>query len=235
MLGMQSTETVVEALSRVSLFAELDRPTLERLASHVRARRFRRGEVLFHQGDPGDALFIVASGAVKIVLPSEDGDEAILTTIRSGEFFGELALLDGAARSATAVALEATESFVLPRASFRELIDTDLGARDRLLAALAGELRRLTRHVEELHFLDMTGRLAARLARLAEEGDEAAADGSIRLAGSFTQGDLGAMIGATRQSVNKLLGAFVDDGLIRLDRDAIVVLDLPRLAKAARR
>lgn len=232
---MQVAESVIEALGRVSLFAELDRPTLERLASRVRARRFRRGEVLFHQGDPGDSLFIVASGAVKIVLPSEAGDEAILTTIRPGEFFGELALLDGAARSATAIALEGTESFVLPRASFRELIDTDPGARDRLLAALATELRRLTRHVEELHFLDMTGRLAARLARLADEAGEAQSGGEIRLAGPFTQGDLGAMIGATRQSVNKLLGAFVDDKLIRLDRDAIVILDLPRLVQTARR
>ncbi len=236
--GMQVAESVIEALGRVSLFAELDRPTLERLASRVRARRFRRGEVLFHQGDPGDSLFIVASGAVKIVLPSEDGDEAILTTVRPGEFFGELALLDGAARSATAIALEGTETFVLPRASFRELIDSDPGARDRLLAALAAELRRLTRHVEELHFLDMTGRLAARLAHLAEEAGqagEAQPAGEIRLAGPFTQGDLGAMIGATRQSVNKLLGAFVDDGLIRLDRDAIVILDLPRLSQAAHR
>jgi CRP/FNR family transcriptional regulator, cyclic AMP receptor protein len=232
---MDGVEQAVEALERVSLFAGLDRATLERLAAGLRTRRFRRGEVLFHQGDPGDALFIVSSGAVKIMLPSEEGDEAILTTLRPGSFFGELALLDGAPRSATAVALEPTETLVLPRDRFRLLIDTEPASRDALLAALAGELRRLTDHVEELHFLDMTGRMAARLLRLANEAGVAGPGGTIRLEGPYTQGDLAAMIGATRQSVNKLLGQFVDDGLIRLDKEAIVIVDLPGLERTAHR
>ncbi len=232
---MSGGASAVEALSQVRLFVGLDRSTLARLASGIRIRRFRRGEVLFHQGDPGDALFILTTGAVKILLPSEAGDEAILATVRPGEFFGELALLDGAPRSATAVALEPTETLVLSRDRFRELIATEAGARDALLAVLAGELRRLTRHVEELHFLDMTGRLAARLARLADEAGVPGDGGTIRLDGPPTQGDLAAMIGATRQSVNKVLGTFVDDGLIRLERDAIVIVDLAGLGRTARR
>jgi CRP/FNR family cyclic AMP-dependent transcriptional regulator len=232
---MQPTGPAIEALERIQLFSGLAQADLVRLADGLRTRRFRRGEVLFHQGDPGDSLFIVNSGAVKIVLPSEEGDEAILTTVRPGSFFGELALLDDAPRSATAVAMEATETFVLRREAFRELIDTSPAARDALLAALAGELRRLTAHVEELHFLDMTGRLAALLARLAAESGIPADDGSIRLDRPFTQGDLAAMIGATRQSVNKLLGMFVEDGLLRVDRDTIVVLDLAGLLRASRR
>jgi CRP/FNR family transcriptional regulator, cyclic AMP receptor protein len=232
---MQPTGPAIEALERIQLFSGLAPADLVRLADGLRTRRFRRGEVLFHQGDPGDSLFIVNSGAVKIVLPSEEGDEAILTTVRPGSFFGELALLDDAPRSATAVAMEATETFVLRREPFRELIDTSPAARDALLAALAGELRRLTAHVEELHFLDMTGRLAALLARLAAESGIPADDGSIRLDRPFTQGDLAAMIGATRQSVNKLLGMFVEDGLLRVDRDTIVVLDLAGLRRASRR
>ncbi len=232
---MQPTGPVMEALERIQLFSGLAPADLVRLAEGLRTRRFRRGEVLFHQGDPGDSLFIVSTGAVKIVLPSEEGDEAILTSIRPGSFFGELALLDDAPRSATAVAMEPTETLVLRREAFRALIDTSPAARDALLAALAGELRRLTAHVEELHFLDMTGRLAALLARLAQESGIPADDGSIRLDRPFTQGDLAAMIGATRQSVNKLLGMFVDDGLLRVDRDTIVVLDLPGLVRASRR
>jgi len=232
---MHGGDAAVDALSQVRLFAGLDRPTLERLASGVRMRRFRRAEVLFHQGDPGDALFVVATGAVKIMLPSEEGEEAILATVRPGEFFGELALLDGAPRSATAVALEPTETFVLPRDAFRTLVNAEPGTRDALLAALAAELRRLTRHVEELHFLDITGRLAARLVHLAEESGVQTPNGSLRLDGPLTQGDLASMIGATRQSVNKLLGLFVDDGFIRLERDAIVILDLAGLQRTARR
>src|SRR6185295_17969555 len=134
-----------------------------------RSRRFRRGEVIFHLGDPGDALFVIVSGEVKITLPAETGDEAILATLRPGDVFGELALLDGAPRSASASALTPTEAVVLPRDRFRELIATETGFRDALLTSIAGELRRLTTHVEELHFLDITGRLAARLVRLAQE------------------------------------------------------------------
>lgn len=201
----------------------------------MRSRRFRRGEVIFHAGDPGDALFIIVSGDVKISLPSETGDEAILATLRPGAVFGELALLDGAPRSATATALGPTETVVLPRDRFRELIANEAAVRDALLASIAGELRRLTTHVEELHFLDITGRLAARLVRLAEEGGTSSPDGAIRLRTNLTQADLAAMVGCTRQSVNKLLGQFTDDGLVRLERDGIVVTDLDGLIAASRR
>jgi CRP/FNR family cyclic AMP-dependent transcriptional regulator len=224
-----------EALSRVPLFADVAPNDLEALARSVRGRRFRRGEVIFHQGDPGDALFVVATGRVKITLPSDSGDEAILATLRAGDFFGELSLIDGAPRSATAVALDPVETLVVSRASVRELIDEQPAFREALLVALARELRRITHHVEELHFLDLTGRLAARLARLAEEIGTLQEDGSLRLDGPITQGDLAAMIGATRQSVNKLLGLFAGDGLLRVERDAIIVPDVARLRDAARR
>lgn len=191
--------------------------------------------MVFHQGDPGDALFIVATGAIKISLPSETGEEAIIATVRAGDFFGELALLDGAPRSASATALEPTETLVLPRDRFRELVASEPAIRDALFAALAAELRRLTRHVEELHFLDITGRLAARLVRLAEEQGRGQPDGSIRLDAPLTQGDLAAMVGCTRQSVNKLLGLFVDDGLLRLEREAIVIVNPVALERASHR
>ena len=219
---------VLDSLAAIPFFGGLDPGALERLAAGMRARRFRRGEVIFHIGDPGDALFVILSGEVKISLPSETGDEAILATLRSGDVFGELALLDGAPRSASATALSATETVVLPRDRFRELIATEAGVRDALLASIAGELRRLTRHVEELHFLDITGRLAALLVRIAQEGGTPTDDGGVRLRTNLTQADLASMVGCTRQSVNKLLGQFTDDGLIRLERDAIVVADVRR-------
>jgi CRP/FNR family transcriptional regulator, cyclic AMP receptor protein len=226
---------IVASLARIPFFAGLEEPALERVAAGTRTRRFRRGEVIFHVGDPGNALFIIVSGEVKISLPSETGDEAILATLRAGDVFGELALLDGAPRSATATALVATESVSLPRDRFRELVATEPAVRDALLASLAAELRRLTVHVEELHFLDMTGRLAARLVRLAGEAGPPGPDGSIRLLPTLTQADLASMVGCTRQSVNKLLGQFSDDGLIRLDREGMVVTDLPGLVAASRR
>jgi CRP-like cAMP-binding protein len=224
----------VDALARCPLFEHASRSILESLAGRLRRRRFRRNEVIFHQGDPGDALHIVAAGAVKILLPSAEGDEAIIATLRPGDFFGELALLDGAPRSATAAALEQSETLVLPRDVFIGLLDTLPGLRDALLADLAHELRRLTGHVEELHFLDLAGRLAMRLTRLARE-TAPDAHGEIRLDWPYTQSDLAAMIGGTRQSVNRLLSELVEQELIRIEPDTLIINNLDELARRAER
>ncbi len=232
--------TLSAALGEVPLFRLLPDDDLETLASACRIRRFRRGEVIFHQGDPGDALHVMLAGRVKISSPSDSGVEAILTTLRPGEFFGALALIDGEPRSATATAVEPSETMVLPRERFRQLVNERVEVRDIVFAELARELRRLTNHVEELHFLDIAGRLASLLVRMAEEQAGTAEGGDpspteLRLDGPITQGELAAMVGSTRQSVNKLLGYFTDDGLIRVDRDSIVILDLPGLQRTARR
>ena len=179
----------------------------------------------------------MVSGAVKIVLPSSEGDEAIIASLQPGDFFGELALLDGAPHSATATAVtavEAVETLSLARAPFHQLLDEDRGLRVALLSGLAAELRRLTQHVEELHFLDLAGRLVMRLVRLARDRD-AMAEGEVRLDWPFTQSDLAAMIGGTRQSVNKLLSQLVDDGLLVIEHETLVIKDLHALAERAER
>ncbi len=226
-------ELIVASLRGSALFARVDGAALGDIARHLRKRRFRRNEIIFHQGDPGDALHVVSTGAVKIVLPSPDGEEAIIATLRNGDFFGELALLDGAPRSATAVAIEASETWSLPRDAFRELLDRDAALRDALLAGLARELRRLTSQVEELHFLDLAGRLAMRLARLARDADAGSRD--VRLDWPFTQSDLASMIGGTRQSVNKLLADLVARDLIVIERDSLIVRDIDALEREADR
>ena len=229
------TSFAVEALHRCALFALVDDRSLAMCAASLRVRRFRRNETIFHQGDPGDSLFIIESGAVKIVLPSPEGEEgAIIATLGRGDFFGELALLDDSPRSATAVAVASTTALALRRDAFETLIDTEPGLRRELFAGLAAELRRLTGHVEELHFLDLPGRLASRLVRLARE-QRPGATGEVRLDWPYTQSDLAAMIGGTRQTVNRLLSDLVAQGLIRLDRDTLVIPDIERLARAAER
>jgi CRP/FNR family cyclic AMP-dependent transcriptional regulator len=220
----------LESLRSCVLFAKADADALRTVAQGMRRRRYRRNEVIFHQGDPGETLHIVATGAVKIALPSPEGEEAIIATLRRGDFFGELALLDGAPHSATATALEPTETLTLPRERLRGLMRDDEQLRDALLGGLAAEIRRLTAHVEELHFLDLAGRLAMRLTRLAREADPTAT-GAVRLDWPYTQSDLAAMIGGTRQSVNKLLAELVDDGLVGLDRDVLVIPDVDKLAR----
>lgn len=225
----------IDALRRCALFAKVDDDILALCASTLRTRRYRKNETIFHQGDPGDSLYIIQSGSVKIVLPSPEGEEgAIIAALIRGDFFGELALLDGAPHSATAVAIEPTETLVLRRERFDDLIETQPALRRALFSSLVAELRRLTGHVEELHFLDLPGRLASVVVRLAREAhpDEAT---DIRLDWPFTQSDLAAMIGGTRQTVNRLLADMTAQGLLRLERDALVIPDLDRLARSAER
>jgi CRP-like cAMP-binding protein len=223
----------VASLRACPLFAQLEPDALEELAARLRQRRYRRNEVVFHQGDPGDTLHVIAEGAMKIVLPSPEGEEAIIATLRRGDFFGELALLDGGTHSATVTAVEPSMTLALPRAAFLDVLGASAGMRDALLRGRAAELRRLTGHVEELHFLDLAGRLAMRLVRLADESGEQ--HGEVTLDWPYTQSDLASMIGGTRQSVNKLLSLLVEDGLIRIDRESLVVLDRDGLARRAER
>ena len=127
-----------------------------------------------------------------------------------------------------------TETLVLQRDTFLGLIDTQPGLRRALLASLATEIRRLTGHVEDLHFLDLPGRLASRIVRLAT-GQPADADGSIKITWPYTQSELAGMIGGSRQSVNRLLADLSDEGLVRIERDCLVVMDIDRLAGTVER
>jgi CRP-like cAMP-binding protein len=231
-----------DALRACRLFTDMDATSLDLCASALRPRRFRRGETIFHVGDPGDALFIIATGSVKITIPPDDGSEpAILTTIGPGGFFGELSLLDGAARSATAVALDAVEAHVLRRDVFDKLLDKEPAVRTALLAALAGEIRRLTAQVEDLHFLDLPGRLVRHLLRSVtavaglDVADMDELSGGYRLPWPYTQAELAGMIGGSRQSVNRLLADLVAEGLLRFEGDELVIPDATRLVDTVHR
>jgi len=231
---MADEEFVSRSLRRCALFAHVEPEGLSVLARAMVTRRYRRNEVIFHQGDPGDALHVITGGAVKILLPSAEGDEAIIATLRPGDFFGELSLLDGRPRSATATTVEPSETLSLPRDVFRELVQQHPELRDALFAALAGLLRRITKHVEELHFLDLAGRLAARLSELARQSHPGTTR-DIELDWPYTQSDLAAMIGGTRQSVNRLLADLIDDGILRLEHEKLIIIDLDALDQRAER
>ena len=236
------------ALEQCVLFQHVDVAGLDACLACLRLRRFRKDETVFHQGDPGDALYVVASGRVKVMLPSPDaGEPAILATLGRGQFFGELAMLDGEPHSASVVALEPTETLVLGRDDFERLFESEPSIRRSLVLALARELRRLTDHVEALHFLDLPGRLAFRIADLARSAAQtdaptngasaagATATREVRLDWPYTQAELAGMVGGSRESVNRLLADFVARGLIRFEQDTLVVPDAGRLTREARR
>jgi CRP/FNR family transcriptional regulator, cyclic AMP receptor protein len=232
MLGRADDAATIDALRRSPLFGRLGDDALTDVAGRMIRRRYRRGEVIFHEGDPGDALHLVVRGRIKIGRVSAGGDESIVTSIGAGETFGELVLLDGAPRSATATALEASETLTLGRPAFASLVDGGQSFRWALLGGIAQHQRRLTDQLAEAHFLDLAGRLARQLVRLAAEAAPGQ-DRDVRLGRLYTQSELAAMIGGTRPRVNRLVGEFVDMGLIRVEPEDLVVVDTHALLDRA--
>ena len=213
----------VEVLSRSFVLRGLPRPELEQLALLMRPRAYRRGEVVFHQGDPGETFHVLCRGRVKIVLGSEGGEEAVLGILGPGDVFGEMALLDGGPRSATIVALEPVESATLGRADLLALLRRNPVAVEGLLAALARKIREASEEVGNLIFLDQQGRLARKLLDLAQTHGRPAG-GGIEIDLPLTQQELGAIIGATRTRVNGLLRLYEAQGIIALKGRRIVIL-----------
>ena len=225
-------ELALDALARSPLFQGVLPEDLAHYARAMSRRRYRRNEVIFHEGDPGNSLHVLVEGRVKITRESSEGNEAIVVILAPGETFGELVLLDGAPRSATATAIEATETLTMTRADFAELVNGSSPFRWHVLGGIAHRIRRLTDQLAEVHFLDLAGRLALQLTRLAEETAPGRLT-DIELRTTLTQSDLAAMVGGTRQRVNQILGDFVDEGLVRNEAGSLVVVDLERLRQRA--
>jgi CRP/FNR family transcriptional regulator, cyclic AMP receptor protein len=215
-------------LGHCRLFSRVPRDQLVVLATQMWEQHYHRNRLIFQEGDRGDDLYLVEAGIVRITMESREGDQAILGEVHPCETFGELGLLDGAPRSATATAVAETTAFRLPGRAFHELVATDPGFRESVLVGLAGEVRRANHNVGELHFLDVRGRLASRLAALAQSV-EPGRDRDVALEPRVSQSDLAAMVGATRQSVNRALADLEKEGLIEVDGRHITVNDVAGL------
>ncbi|MCC6178282.1 MAG: Crp/Fnr family transcriptional regulator [Chloroflexi bacterium] len=219
-----------ELLARSPLLRNLSPESLSRLASVARRRTYRRGEVVFHQGDPGDSLHILLEGRVKIVLDAESGDEAVIAIFGPGDCFGELALIDGEPRSASVAALEPVHTVSISRNDFMSFVRENPSVAEQLLMTLAGMVRHANEGLADLVFLDMEGRLVKKLLELAASHGRSV-DGAIEIELPMTQEDLAAMIGATRASVNKLLGWYEDQGAIQRRGRRIAIFDPERLRR----
>jgi CRP/FNR family cyclic AMP-dependent transcriptional regulator len=189
---------------------------LSQLTRSLRRRTFQRGEVIFHQGDPGDTLHLMQKGRIKVVLPAESGDEVLLAILGPGNCFGELALLDGESRSATVVAIEPVETLTLGRSDFMAFVRANPETAERLMINLAHIIRKVNEDVADLAFLDLPGRLAKKLLDLAHDHGQPMPGGDgIEISVPLTQEELAGMVGATRPSVNKVLGWYEDQGAIQ--------------------
>lgn len=212
----------VSLLARVPLFTSLKPAYVAELASKVRIRNYRRGEIIFHKDDPGPTLYIIKTGQVKITTYSGEGEEVILSILTENEFFGELSLLDGKPRSANATAIEPTQVLVLQQHDFLDTIDKHPEIAREIMAVLSERLRRTNRLLEDVVFLDLAARLCSRLLELCEKHGHKT-DKGIEIDLRFTQQDLADYIGASRVAVNKVLGSFREKGMISVFSKRIIV------------
>ncbi len=218
-------------LRQVSLFAGLSRAELTSLAALVRTHRYTAGENIFHEGDEGTALYIIEKGEVKIVRRSPEGKEVVLSLFRATDLFGELALFDGKPRSADAVAKGPSQLLILERNDFRRFVADHPQIALNLLEALSLRLRRTSEVVADAVFLDVRARLVKRLLELARTHRQPGSQGGVVIALQLTQTELADLIGATRESVNRMLQHYIKEGLIRHDRGQLTLLNLERLGK----
>jgi CRP/FNR family cyclic AMP-dependent transcriptional regulator len=215
-------------LRRHPLFGAIAPELLARLSAYATTRTVPRGDTIFAKGDPGNSLYAVCAGTVKISVPSADGKDAVFNLVGEGEIFGEIALLDGQPRTADATALTDCELMVIERRDFLDLVRNQPEIALKLMEVLCARLRHTSEQVEDVLFLDLPGRLAKILLQLT-----AKAELPVRRV-TMTQREIGQMIGMSRESTNKQLRDWEDRRWVRLERGGIVVLEPDALAAVAR-
>jgi CRP-like cAMP-binding protein len=223
-----TTQPSIDSLRTVSIFADLPAAALEQLARNSLPRKYRRGQVLCNEGDPGESIYILEEGQLRVTQWTPAGDEAVLAVVEAPAAVGELSLLDGSPRSATLTAIGPVHVRLIPRKAFMSLIQEQPQIVPGLLATLATLIRRANARQVDLLTLDVPGRLAKWLIERAERTGAPVADGLlIDLARS--QGELAAEIGTTRPTLNRALRGFEDQGIIATDGPRVTILDMNKL------
>jgi CRP/FNR family transcriptional regulator, cyclic AMP receptor protein len=221
----------LSVLRQHPIFADLEPDAFDQLCRYAKHVMLKRGAALFLKGDPGNSLYAVISGSVKMSVSSADGRSAILNIIGPGEIFGEMALLDGRARSADAIANTNCELFVIDRREFIPFVRSQPALAMKFIELLCARLRRTSDQVEQIILQNLPGRLASALIRLSEKHKLEPAGRTI----AITQQEISEMVGMTRESINKQLRAWAARNWVRLEHGAIVVLKdepLRQLAEA---
>jgi CRP/FNR family cyclic AMP-dependent transcriptional regulator len=219
--------SATEVLRKVPLFSDLSEAELARFAEVTREREYPKNSVILFEDDPGDALYIVSTGQVKVVLIGEDGREVILSVLGDGDFFGEMALIDDEPRSAHVIAMKDSQLLVLRRDDFQVQLEAHAKIGLKLLRVLVQRLRRADEKIGGLVLLDVNGRVARLLLDLAHEG------GGPRITRRLTHHTIAQMIGSSRETVSRAMRELVDRGLIDVTRREISIKNRDGLATLA--
>ena len=206
----------------VPLFADLDEPDLDSLLAVATRRKFPKDSVIFFEHDPGDSLFMILSGRVKVTILSDDGREIILSVLGEKDFFGEMSLLDNEPRSATAIAMEDTEVVILHQREFLAIMEKRPRVLVLLLAVLSSRLRKANHQIGSLALLDVYGRVASVLLEMAKESGTRLKDGRICFRRPTHQ-EIANMIGATRETVSRMISDLHRQGYIEISGKNVII------------
>ncbi|MSR01723.1 MAG: Crp/Fnr family transcriptional regulator [Gemmatimonadetes bacterium] len=216
-------------LKAIPLFRHLGEEELLALAGLLRESVLAKGTVIVTQGDPGDTLFLIADGQVKVAVFGEDGREVILSVLTEGRFFGEMALLDDEPRSAHVIAMTDASLWQLRRDDFRSRLRASPDLAIAMLRELSRRLRRADETIASLALLDVNGRIAHLLLGMARE------EGGNRITRKMTHATIAQMVGASRETVSRTMRSLAIRGVIVMNRKEIVIQDPDQLRTAARR
>lgn len=222
-----------ETLARAGIFQGVEPAAAEALASTLESVDFPRGHVIFAEGEPGDRLYIIQSGKVKIGRKSPDGRENLLGIFGPSDMFGELSIFDPGPRTSTATTVTEVRALSMDRPALRQWIASRPEIAEQLLRVVARRLRRTNGMLADLIFTDVPGRVAKALLQLAQRfGSQEA--GLLRVTHDLTQEEIAQYVGASRETVNKALADFAHRGWLRLEGKSVLILEPERLARRAR-
>ncbi len=225
--GDERVMHTAEFLATVPLFSSLDSVELSRFAELLREKSFLKGSVILFEHDPGDALFVLRHGRVKVVRVGEDGREVILGVLGPGQYFGELSLIDDGPRSAHVIAMDDSTLLMLHRDDFRRRVEASPAVGWALLQELSRRLRRADDKIGGLVLLDVPGRIARLLIDHSDEG------GTPTIQKALTHQTIAQMIGASRETVSRAMREFQDAHWITVERRRITIADRDALERRA--
>jgi CRP-like cAMP-binding protein len=214
--------TLVELLKGTPLFSSTPEETLHWLARQAVTRSYESNQTIVYQNEPGYAFYIILSGRVKVVLRGEEGKEVILTTLGRGEFFGEMAVVDGLPRSASVIAMEPTKLLIITRDAFLTLIQRTPELALSFIRELSRRLRLADAKIESLALLDVYGRVARVLREIGEKEGRKEGD-SIVIDKRPTQTEIAAMAGTSRETVSRILSDFIRSGYISIEGKKLIL------------
>lgn len=213
-----------EFLSTLSLFADLDKEQLEQISIRIQRRTFAPGVTLFHQDMPGTMMYMIETGNVRVISIGRTGQELTLNVLGPGEIFGELSILDGQQRSATALTLDHTVVWLVSQSDLKEFMVNYPSVNQAMIQILVNRVRATARRLEAMTFQDVLGRLAYELLSLAERSGQPCKEG-VEITVPLTQVELATMVGATRESVNKAVSVLRVQNLVDVDGTRWFLLD----------